>query len=108
MIRANNYINPVPMAQRKPREQLEIAARSVLEDFPRDWPWVENVLHGHPTNVATSEDGKTVTWTIKGFTAEMAEILTDRFAKGFQNALVGVLNVPNVVIIFEVGELPHE
>lgn len=107
MINISAYVNPIPMAQRKPREQLEIAARSVLENFMADWPKIEASLEGCSISV-TNPDEQTVRWTIKGLPTEVAELYNDCYARGFCNALIGVLNVPKVDLIFEVRGAGHE
>jgi len=106
MINSSPYINPTPMSERTPREQLELAARTVLENFNTDWPKIEDDLQGCVLNVNKSVGGTAVHWIIKGMPAAKAEIYKERYARAFARGLVGVLNVPTVILEFEIRPAP--
>lgn len=88
--------------QTQPMMQLELAARSVLDNFSKEWFKIERDLHGCTLQVFPRVDGKSVRWLIKGMPADRAEIYNDRFAKVFGTALIGILNIPLVVLEFQV------
>ena len=86
----------------QPMMQLELAARSVLDNFAKEWFKIERDLQGCTLQVFPRVDGKSVRWLIKGMPADKAEIYNARFAKSFGTALIGILNIPLVVLEFQV------
>jgi hypothetical protein len=84
-----------------PMAYLELAARSVLENFPKEWLRIGRDLQGCTLQVFPRVDGKSVRWLIKGMPAEKAEIYNERYAKVFGTALIGILNIPLVVLEFQ-------
>lgn len=86
----------------QPMMQIELAARSVLDNFSKEWFKIERDLQGCTLQVFPRVDGKSVRWLIKGMPADRAEIYNDRFAKVFGTALIGILNIPLVVLEFQV------
>jgi hypothetical protein len=86
----------------QPMTQLELAARSVLDNFSKEWFKIERDLQGCTLQVFPRVDGKSVRWLIKGMPADRAEVYNARFAKVFGTALIGILNIPLVVLEFQV------
>lgn len=86
----------------KPMVQIELAARNVIRQFSTEWPKIEADFKGCFLQVHNTPDGKTTRWVVKGMTKDKAELYNERYAKSFARALIGILNIPNVVIEFEI------